>query len=117
MPEEEFYGMMKISDEFELLLLEESFLLEVASRLQDHPLISPEDIRKLGKGVSLEQIEGKLREEPAMPIYCQGDRLVGYCQRPRGGGAEEDPNLVPHILMENLVTRCSEGIPGLPSAT
>jgi len=107
MPEEEFYGMMKISDEFELLLLEESFLIGVASRLQDHPLINPEDIRKLGKGVSLEQIEGKLREEPAMPIYCQGDRLVGCCQRPRGGGAEEDPNLVPHILMENLVTRAS----------
>ena len=107
MPEAEFYGMMKICDEFELLLLEEGFLQEVASQLKGHPLIDSEDLQKLGKGVSLEQIEARLSEGEAMPLHIQGDQLVGCLQRARGGGAEEDPNLIPHNLMENLTTRAS----------
>ncbi len=107
MPEEEFYGVMKICDEFQLLPMEGGFLQEMALKLKEHPLFNPDDLQKLGNGLSPEQLERKLGEEEAIPIYIQGDQLVGYCQRPRGGGAEEDPNLVPHILMENLVTRAS----------
>ena len=107
MPEEEFYGMMKICDEFQLLTLEENFLQEIALKLKEHPLFTTEDLQKLDGGLSLEQLDRKQGEEETMPIYIRGDRLVGCFQRPRGGGAEEDPNLVPHILMENLVTRAS----------
>ena len=107
MPEEEFYGMMKICDEFQLWLLEEGFLQEIASRLKEHSLFDSDDLQKLDKGVPLEQIEKQLSEGDAVPIYVQGDRLVGCCQRARGGGAEEDANLVPHILLENLTTRAS----------
>ncbi len=107
MPEEEFYGVMKICDEFDLMLLEEKFLQEVELKLKEHPLFSDEDIQKLGKGVSLGEIESKLNEGNALPLHVNGDRLVGCLQRARGGGAEEDPNLTPHNLMENLVTRAS----------
>jgi betaine reductase len=107
MPEEEFYGMMKMCDEFQLLLMEEGFLQEIALRLKEHPLFTAEDLEKLDKGVSLEQIEKQLSEGEAVPIYAQGDQLVGCCQRPRGGGAEEDANLAPDILLENLSTRAS----------
>ncbi|MFC1979813.1 glycine/sarcosine/betaine reductase complex component C subunit beta [Chloroflexota bacterium] len=107
MPEEEFYGMMQICDEFQLLLLEEDFLKEIASKLKDHPLFNTEDLQKLDKGASVEQIKKKLSEGSTMPIYVQGDRLVGCLQRARGGGAEDDPNLVPDFLMENLVARAS----------
>ncbi len=107
MPEEEFYGMMKICDEFQLLLMEEGFLQGVSLRLKEHPLFTAEDLEKLDKGVSLEQIEKQLSEGEAVPIYVQGDQLVGCCRRPRGGGAEEDANLVPDILLENLTTRAS----------
>ncbi len=107
MPEEEFYGMMKICDEFELFLLEEGFLKKIASRLTEHPLFSPDDVQKLGKGIPLKQIEEKLKKEDVVPIYIQGDQLVGCFQRARGGGAEDDPNLTPDILMENLTTRAS----------
>ena len=102
MPEEEFYGMTKICDEFELLLIEEGFLQEIALKLKGHHLFTDEDIQKLGQGVSLEQIEKEV-EEKAMPIYVQGDRLVG-CLR---SGHEEDFNLTPEILIENLTTRAS----------
>jgi len=107
MPEEEFYGIMQICDEFQLLLLEKGFLKETASKLKGHPLFTTEDIQKLDKGFTLEQIEKTLSEGDAMPIYVQGNKLVGCLQRARGGGAEEDPNLTPEILMENLAARAS----------
>ncbi len=103
MPEEEFYGLLKICDEFELILLEEGFRQEIASQLKDHPLFNSEDIQKLGKGVSLEQIERTLSEGYAMPLYINGDRLVGCLQR----GHEEDAALVPEVLIENLSARAS----------
>lgn len=107
MPEEEFYGVMKMCDEFELLCLEEGFVQEVAAKLKEHPLFSGEDFQKLGKGYPQKQIEEILTQEEVIPLHIQGDRLIGCCQRPRGGGAEEDINLTPHILMENLTTRAS----------
>jgi len=111
MPEEEFYGIMKICDEFNLTLFEEKFIQQVTSMLKKHPLITEEDIQKLGTGVPLEQIEKILNEGDALPLYIHGDRLVGCIQRPVGGGAEEDPNLVPHNLLENLVGRASGVMP------
>jgi glycine/sarcosine/betaine reductase complex component C subunit beta len=106
MPEEEFYGVLKICDEFGLIVLEENFLQDLVSRLKSHPLFGEEDIQKLGKGVSREIIEQKLREDIS-PLYVEGSRLVGYIKRPQGEGAEEDDNLVPNIMMENLSARAS----------
>ncbi len=107
MPEEEFYGMIKMCDQFEIIMLEESFLQDVSSRLKDHPLFTADDIQKLGKGFSITQIKKTLSEADSLPLYVQGDRLIGCCQRPSGGGAEEDYNLVPHILLENLTAKAS----------
>lgn len=103
MPEEEFYGMIKICDEFGLVLLEEGFLQETAPRLSDHPLFSAEDIQRLGRGFPPEQIKMKLNEEHAMPLYIKGNRLIGCLQRAH----EEDASLVPDILIENLSARAS----------
>ena len=107
MPEDEFYGMMKICDEFQLISLESGFLREVASKLEAHLLFNSEDIKRLGEGVSPEQINKILSETEALPVYVQGDRLVGCVQRPQGGGAEEDDNLAPRIMVENLSARAS----------
>lgn len=76
MPEEEFYGIMKMCDEFQLMLMEEGFLKESATRLKEHPLIYPSDLKKLDKGVSLEQIKKSLDEGHAMPIYARGERYI-----------------------------------------
>ncbi|MFC1908952.1 glycine/sarcosine/betaine reductase complex component C subunit beta [Chloroflexota bacterium] len=107
MPEEEFYGVMKLCDEFEIIELEEGFLNDIRVKLTAHPLVSQEDIQQLGKGVSLEAIQNALQKDEIIPLYSQGDRLVGLCQRPQGGGAEEDTNLLPQIVLENLATRAS----------
>ena len=107
MPEEEFYGTLKICDEFEMILLEQGFLQEMVSKLEKHPLFNSEDIKRLGKGVSLEEIEAKVNEGQALALYIEGDKLIGCCQRPSGGGAEEDLNLAPHLMVENLSARAS----------
>jgi len=103
MPEEEFYGMVKICDEFQLFQMEEGFLKDTASKLKTHPLFSPDDLKKLDKGISLNQIEKTLSEGNAMPIYIKGDQLIGCLQR----GHEEDISLIPEILVENLTARAS----------
>ncbi|MGD9044254.1 MAG: glycine/sarcosine/betaine reductase complex component C subunit beta [Desulfobacterales bacterium] len=104
MPEEEFYGVMKICDEFDLLLLRDDFLKDVASRLQSHPLITEDDLQKIeNKGVAEEQIKKAVDEEGAMPLYINGTELIGCCKR----GHEQDFNLIPDILIENLTNRAS----------
>jgi len=107
MPEDEFYGLLKICDEFGLIMLEEGFLQETTSKLKRHPLFNAEDIQKLGEGVQKETIERKLDEKDILPLYVEGDRLVGCVMRPRGEGAEEDDNLIPNIMLENLSARAS----------
>ena len=108
MPEREFYGALKICDQFEIIQLEENFINLVASDLKAHPLFNEEDISRLGKGISLKTIEKKLAaSKEVIPLYIEGTRLVGCVQRPEGGGAEEDDNLVPQILLENLSARAS----------
>ena len=107
MPEEELYGMMKICDEFNILLFEESFIQDVASRLKKHPLIKDADINKLGKGLPLADIKSRLAKGYSLPLYVEGDRLIGCCQ----GALEEDANLAPDILLENLAYRASGVMP------
>ncbi len=104
MPEEEFYGVMKLCDDFELLLLEESFLKDSKNRLEPHPLITDTDLKKLeDKGTSLEQIKRAIENENALPLYIDGDTLIGCCQRAHA----EDFNLIPEIIIENLTNRAS----------
>ena len=104
MPEGEFIGVMKICDDFDLLLVERAFLEDISSELKSHPLITGEDLNTIdGKGVSIADIEKAVKEEGAMPLYINGTSLIGCCQR----GHEHDFNLIPDILIENLSNRAS----------
>ena len=103
MPEEEFYGMLKISDEFNLLSLEDSFTQEIALKLKTHPLFDTEDIQKLSKGFPIGEIQNRISKGQSLPLYIKGDQLIGCIQTAH----EEDPSLVPDILLENLAARAS----------
>lgn len=103
MPEDEFIGMMKICDEFDLLLIEEGFLKETASRLKDHPLISAQDIERLGKGVGLDRIVSTVEKGKGLPLFVEGRKLIGCLQKTH----EEDASLAPDVLVENLAARAS----------
>src|SRR3972149_11914096 len=112
MPEDEFYGVMKMCDEFKLLLFEEGFLSDGATKLKVIPLFTDEDLKRLGKGYGMAKIEEKIKGGYAMPIYVHGDKLIGCCL----GAMEEDANLNPAILLENLSGRAS-GVMALRNLT
>ncbi len=102
MPEDEFIGLIKISDIFDLVRLEKSFTDELKSKLSRHPLFNESRIKRLKEGEDLESLEFLIREQHAVPLEL-GERLVGAVKR----GHEFDPNLLPVIVLENLVTKAS----------
>ncbi|MFC4765844.1 glycine/sarcosine/betaine reductase complex component C subunit beta [Effusibacillus consociatus] len=103
MPEDEFYGWLKISDEYELVLLEEGFLSDLKFKLEHHPLLTANDLKRLGNGVSEALIEEKISSAHAIPLYIEKTKLIG-CML---GGHEEDHNLIAEILLENLCNKAS----------
>jgi glycine/sarcosine/betaine reductase complex component C subunit beta len=104
LPEEEFYGWLKIADKYNLVFLEENFLNnEVKTRLEKHPLITQEDLNALGKGVNTEEIQEKLADGSALPLYINKDQLIGVFL----AGHDEDKFLSAHILLENLCNKAS----------
>ncbi|WP_018132804.1 glycine/sarcosine/betaine reductase complex component C subunit beta [Effusibacillus pohliae] len=102
-PEDEFYGWLKISDEYELVLLEEEFLAEVRQTLERHPLIGIGDLERLGSGVSRRVIEEKVVSGKAVALYVAKTKLIGCVLE----GHEEDDNLTAEILLENLCNKAS----------
>src|SRR4029453_15511867 len=51
MPEEEFYGVLKLCDAFDLVHLEAGFVGEARAALATHPLLTAADLERLGTGV------------------------------------------------------------------
>jgi glycine/sarcosine/betaine reductase complex component C subunit beta len=102
MPEAEFYGLLRITDEFDLVLLEQSFVQRVREQLRQHPLLQPADLERLGKGGTADTIARKVSQEAALPLFDNGE-IVG-CM---ASGHEEDPFLTPVILLENLACKAT----------
>lgn len=104
MPEDEFYGWLKIADEYNLVWLEEGFVSEIRFKLEQHPLIQLQDLQRLGQGVRLETIEEAVRNgRHTVPLYCNQTELIGCVLT----GHEEDENLTGHIILENLCNKAS----------
>ena len=104
MPEEEFYGLLKICDAFDLLHLEAGFVEEVRTALALHPLLTPTDLQRLGTGFSegdiALQCQGNM---PALPLYLRNGRRIGCMQ----AAHEEDTSLAADVLLENLTCKAS----------
>jgi betaine reductase len=102
MPEEEFYGWLKLADNFDLLWLENTFVEGIKERLARHPYITPEEIKKLGSGVTVEQNRKNIENDFALPLYY-GGKLVGSLKRAH----EKDDTLKAAVLLENFVAKAS----------
>jgi hypothetical protein len=98
MPEEEFYGLLKIVDRFDLIWLEAEFLGDTRSRLASHPYVSATDLDRLQDGHPLAAIAAACAAGKAVPLELRDGRLVGCCHRAH----EEDPSLGADVLLENL---------------
>lgn len=104
MPEEEFYGLLKICDTFELIRLEAGFVEEVRTALAAHPLLTPADLQRLGPGISAADLAAQLGSTPpTLPLYLRQGRLIGCIQ----AAHEDDTALAADILLENLTCKAS----------
>lgn len=102
MPQDEFIGLIKICDVFDLVLLSKEFTSLVKPKLEKHPLIQNDQVAKLKEGVDLADIEKYVNEQGAEPIYNEKE-LVGCVKRAH----DVDVNLTSHVMFENLVTKAS----------
>lgn len=101
MPEDEFYALMKISDVFDIVLLEKSFTSSVKEKISSHELLK-EKAPLLGEGYDIAEIEKLVEAQGAEGLY-QDDRLVGCVKKAH----EFDKNLSAHIMLENLAVKAS----------
>ncbi|MBK5251583.1 MAG: ketoacyl-ACP synthase III family protein [Peptostreptococcaceae bacterium] len=102
MPEDEFIGLMKIADAFDLVKLENDFVVEVKKKLQKHPLFDEADLAKIKEGVVLSEIEDLISGNHAEGIYVDG-KVVGCVKRAH----DIDTNLNAHTMFENIVVKAS----------
>jgi betaine reductase len=100
MPQDEFILLMKVSDTFELVMLEKDFLEKTRKKLSAHPLFEKE-AAELPEGADIKEIEAAI-EQGAEGIYHEG-KIVGYVKKAH----DVDTNLSAHILFENLVSKAS----------
>ena len=104
MPEEEFYGLLKICDAFDLVNLEAGFVEEIRPTLKGHPLLVDADLDNLGAGMSKGDIASALNgSTQALPLYLRDGRRIG-CMR---AAHEEDTSLAADVLLENLTCKAT----------
>lgn len=102
MPEEEFYGWMKIADDFDLLWLEPKFVDQIRDKCIAHPFIHESYVKKLGNGKPPEKIGEAVEQGNALPVYFHG-KQVGCIRRDH----DKDDTLKAEILLENLMAKAS----------
>ncbi len=104
LPEDEFLGLVKVVDVFDLVALEEKFQEHVKSKVTANPTLNGlKGIEKLDKDpAKLEDIEKMVLERRAEGMYHEG-KLVGCVKRAH----DSDAALTAHIMFENLVAKAS----------
>lgn len=104
MPEDEFLGLMKIVDTFDLVVLEREFQNTVKEKLLAHSLLK--DLNGFERLDSTpgttEEIQKLVDECLAQPLYFEG-KLVGCVRRAH----EFDEALSDHVMLENLAGKAS----------
>lgn len=104
MPEEEFYGLLKICDVFNLVRLEADFVQEIRPALAAHPLLTSQDLEQLGDGAPEADIAAELQSNThALPLYLRQGRRIGAIY----AAHEEDATLAADILLENLTCKAT----------
>jgi len=101
MPQEEFYILMQVCDAFDLLQLEQNFVLQTKPKFETHPLMDESILSKVKNGVAIDAIEAFIQND-AEGLYLDG-KLVGCVKKAH----DIDENLSAHVILENLVSKAS----------
>ena len=101
--EDQFYGLLKAADEFDLVLLEETYAAGVAADLRNHPRVTEEELERV-RGVPFSRIEERLASRAgAIPLLTRAGETIGLVQT----DYVDDPSLAPDILLENLAVKAT----------
>jgi hypothetical protein len=100
--EEEFYGWVKIADDFNLIWLTPDFIERIRDKAAFSPFLTEGDLKKLGSGVPLGKILDKVEHDFALPLYYDG-AIVGSVRRDH----DMDDSLKAHVLLENIFAKAS----------
>ena len=104
LPEDEFLGLMKAVDTFDLVFFVEDFRDAISAKLKAHPIVGGwKCLTQLDKAVlPAEEIEDLVNTHHAEGMYFEG-RLVGCVKQAH----EFDAALSHHVMFENLVGKAS----------
>lgn len=102
MPQDEFIGLIKIVDVFDLVKLTKEFTKQVKEKLSNHSLIEENLISRLKEGEEISNIQDLISTQGAEGLYNNGE-LVGCIKKAH----DIDSNLSAHVLFENLVSKAS----------
>lgn len=101
MAEDCFFGLMKICDSFDLVMLEEEFTKEIRDKLGSNPLFKAE-AAAIPAGAPRGDIEKRVGGAGAEALLYEGS-LVGCVKKAH----DWDPNLSAHHMVENLAVKAS----------
>lgn len=101
-PEDEFYGIMKFADAFDLVKLSPDFTAEVKDKLLKGGLFTEQELTRLGSGTDIAEIAKAIGEDQAEALKL-GDQLVGCVKRAH----DRDAALTAHIMFENIASKAS----------
>jgi betaine reductase len=102
MSEEEFLGLMKLADDFDLMWLDKEAMPMLREALQSHSLWKNTDLGKLDTAVENTRIRDRIQNDGSIPLYHRGC-IVGCMHRHH----EKDDALKAAVLMENLMAKTS----------
>jgi len=102
MPEEEFLGLLKLADDFDLVWLDEKHAPQFRQNLSENPVWQNADLTKIGKGIDKTRIQEKVAAHGSLPLVYQ-NHIVGCFHKHH----EEDDSLKAHVLMENMMAKAS----------
>ena len=100
MPQDEFHGLLKAADAFDLVWLEEGFQSQIAAKLRLHPLLG--GLKDLTGGRTITEIKDKLASNGALPLTLGADLVGCVCQ-----AHEEDEALSASVILEGLAAKAS----------
>jgi len=100
MPQDEFYGLLKAADAFDLVWLEDGFRSQISEKLHLHPLLG--ELKGLRSGRTISEIRDKLARNEALPLNLGTDLVGCVCQ-----AHEEDEALSASVILEGLIAKAS----------
>jgi hypothetical protein len=100
--EEEFWGLLRLADDFSLVHLDRDIAGEAAKRLGRHPLLSETDLTALN-GEPAAKVADQALRPGNIALHDRLGNLVGYVSPGYAGDASQSAD----ILLENLAAKAS----------